>query len=117
MKKSGEEYCICDNRGLTEKVIIRLNDEVDALLLTSHMNGLNEDYKECVVRKNIIIEKLKPYQELSMKYYMPSSIKFAGFVDDLVQENNKLKEKNKALEDTINGLTETIVHFNIEEDL
>ena len=101
--KTGYEYggyIIYDNKGIKKRRVIKLQDDGDASILTSHLNELNDDYRECVARKNIIIEKLKPYHELANKYYQPSSTKFAEFVDNLYLENMELKQKVKTLEDT-----------------
>ena len=118
--KTGYEnggYIIYDNKGIKKRRVIKLQDDGDASILTSYLNELNEDYRECVARKNIIIEKLKPYHELANKYYQPSSTKFAEFVDNLYLENMELKQKVKTLEDTIEGLTGTIAHFDMDEML
>lgn len=71
---------------------------------------LKDRHDECVARKEIIKEKLQHYQEIALKYRMPSSTKLEEYIDKLITENNALK-------DAQDGLVSTIAHFDMEDEL
>lgn len=86
-------FCLLDNgKGLEYDEVIDLFNE---------LYEENEQLKSELGEKDIQLDFLKSENK---------------HMSDLVNENKELKKQIKVLDDIIDGLTETIFHYNIEEE-
>ena len=96
---SNGTYYVYENGTLTDIDFDKFNRE-SAYALIDKVNALYEEKEKL----KIFLEALN--EELSLAN---------RDCDILEEENEQLKQRIKVLEDTIDGLTETIAHFDLEE--
>lgn len=86
--------------GMTGKRFLVKYLEYDAYYVDTEKEYVDNDY----------YLELDGYQTMSDEQVVECLNKF-------FEENEQLKQQIKGLDDTIDGLTETIFHYNIERDL